>query len=92
LPLEALRAGPQAGPTAEGYGRRRVYVAPPPAAGAMALAGWKVRRRRAGADRFHGLPAWRRRQQGGRRRLHLSMGQLFGAVGPGTGRCWGADA
>ena len=43
LPLEALRnAVPQSGPpTTESYGRRKVYVAPPPAAGAAALAGWK---------------------------------------------------
>ena len=42
MPTEALRSAvPQAGPPAgESYGGFRVYVAPPPMAGAMALAGW----------------------------------------------------
>jgi gamma-glutamyltranspeptidase/glutathione hydrolase len=91
LPLEALRnAVPQAGaPTTESYGRRRVYVAPPPAAGAMALAGWKGQAPGgpvpADSNGFSGLVAVD--SKAGAVACTLSMGQLFGArvVVPGTG-------
>jgi gamma-glutamyltranspeptidase/glutathione hydrolase len=96
LPLEALRnAVPQAGaPVTEGYGRRRVYVAPPPAAGAMALAGWKGQAPGGpvptDSNGFSGLVAVD--GKAGAAACTLSMGQLFGArvVVPGIGVMLGA--
>jgi len=96
LPLEALRSAvPQASaPTTEGYGRRRVYVAPPPAAGAMALAGWKGQAPGgpvpSDSNGFSGLVAVD--GKAGAVACSLSMGQLFGArvVVPGTGVLLGA--
>lgn len=96
LPLEALRnAVPQFGaPLTEGYGRRRVYVAPSPAAGAMALAGWKGQAPGgpvpADSNGFSGLVAVD--GKAGAAACTLSMGQLFGArvVVPGTGVMLGA--
>jgi len=96
LPLAALRSAvPQAGPpTAEAYGRQRVYVAPPPAAGAAALAGWKGQApggpTPTDSAGFSGLAAVD--SKGGAAACALSMGQLFGArmIVPGTGVLLGA--
>jgi gamma-glutamyltranspeptidase/glutathione hydrolase len=96
LPLEALRnAVPQSGaPTTESYGRRKVYVAPPPAAGAAALAGWKGQAPGGPAPTnsggFSGLVAVD--SKAGAAACTLSMGQLFGArvIVPGTGVLLGA--
>ncbi len=96
LPLEALRAAvPQAGPpTTESYGRRRVYVAPPPAAGASALAGWKGQApggpTPTDSGGFAGFVAVD--GKAGAAACALSMGQLFGArvVVPGVGVLLGA--
>jgi gamma-glutamyltranspeptidase/glutathione hydrolase len=99
LPIDALRnAVPQAGPpTSESYGtfsRRQVYVAPPPAAGALALAGWKGQAPAGptptSSGGFSGLVAVD--SQGGATACSLSMGQLFGArmVVPGMGLLLGA--
>ena len=96
LPLEALRnAVPQAGPPAgEAYGRQRVYVAPPPMAGASALAGWRGQAPAGGtpvdSTGFAGLAAVD--SNGGAAACSLSMGQLFGArvVVRGTGILLGA--
>jgi gamma-glutamyltranspeptidase/glutathione hydrolase len=99
LPLEALRnAVPQAGPPAsDSYGtfaRRRVYVAPPPAAGAAALAGWNGQApggpTPTDSGGFSGLVAVD--SKGGAAACTLSMGQLFGArmIVPGTGVLLGA--
>lgn len=99
LPLEALRnAVPQAGPPAAveygTFGRRSVYVAPPPAAGAAALAGWKGQAPGGAAPAdsggFSGLVAVD--NKGGAAACTLSMGQLFGArmIVPGTGVLLGA--
>jgi gamma-glutamyltranspeptidase/glutathione hydrolase len=96
LPLEALRnAVPQSGPpTTESYGRRKVYVAPPPAAGAAALAGWKGQApggpTPADSGGFSGLIAVD--SKAGAAACSLSMGQLFGArvIVPGTGVLLGA--
>jgi gamma-glutamyltranspeptidase/glutathione hydrolase len=99
LPVEALRnAVPKAGPPASesygGFGRRLVYVAPPPAAGAAALAGWKgqapagpVPTDSGGFAGFSAVDS-----KGGVAACALSMGQLFGArlVVPGTGVLLGA--
>lgn len=97
LPLETLRATvPQAGPpTTESYGRRRVYVAPAPAAGALALAGWKGQAPGGATPTdsggFAGLAA--ADGKGGGAACSLSMGQLFGAraVVPGLGILLGAS-
>ena len=92
LPLETLRAAvPQASaPTAEGYGRRRVYVAPAPAAGASALAGWKGQAPSGptptDSGGFSGLVAVD--GKAGAAACTLSMGQtgvLLGAPSPGAG-------
>jgi gamma-glutamyltranspeptidase/glutathione hydrolase len=94
LPLEALRnAVPKAGPpVSEGFGnfaRRLVYVAPPPAAGALALAGWKgqapVGPTPTDSGGFSSLVAVD--GKAGAAACALSMGQLFGArmIVPGTG-------
>jgi gamma-glutamyltranspeptidase/glutathione hydrolase len=94
LPLDALRSAvPQAGPPMfESYGtfsRHRVYVAPPPAAGAAALAGWKGQApggsTPTNSNGFSGLVAVD--SKGGTAACTLSMGQLFGArvIVPGTG-------
>ena len=99
LPLDALRnAVPQAGPpTSESYGAfsgRKVYVAPSPAAGALALAGWKGQAPAGPAPTnsggFSGLVAVD--SKGGAAACSLSMGQLFGArmVVPGMGVLLGA--
>ena len=92
MPLETIRnAIPQAGPPAgESYGGFRVYVAPPPMAGASALAGWKGQPGGGGAapvdsGGIAGLAAID--DKGNAAACSLSMGQLFGAriVVPGTG-------
>ncbi len=97
LPVEALRAAvPQAGaPTMESYGmRRRVYVAPSPAAGASALAGWKGQMPSGptptDSGGFAGLVAVD--GKAGAAACALSMGQTFGAraVVPGFGVLLGA--
>ncbi|MFO1158288.1 MAG: gamma-glutamyltransferase [Reyranellaceae bacterium] len=96
LPLDALRgAVPQAGePVTEGYGRRRVYVAPSPAAGTLALAGWKGQAPGGpvptDSNGFSGFVAVD--SKAGAAACTLSMGQLFGArvVVPGTGVMLGA--
>jgi gamma-glutamyltranspeptidase/glutathione hydrolase len=96
LPLEALRSAvPQSGPpTTESYGRRKVYVAPPPAAGAQALAGWKGQApggpTPTNSGGFSGLVAVD--SKAGAAACTLSMGQLFGAraIVPGTGVLLGA--
>jgi gamma-glutamyltranspeptidase / glutathione hydrolase len=99
MPVEALRnAVPQAGPPmAESFGsfgRRRIYVAPAPMAGASALAGWKGQAPGGGtpvdSGGFAGLAAVD--TKGGAVACALSMGQLFGArmVVPGTGILLGA--
>jgi gamma-glutamyltranspeptidase/glutathione hydrolase len=92
LPLESLRnAVPQAGPPAgESYGGFRVYVAPPPMAGAQALAGWNgqpgpggpVPTDSGGIAGFAAIDS-----KGGAAACSLSMGQLFGArvMVPNTG-------
>jgi gamma-glutamyltranspeptidase/glutathione hydrolase len=92
LPTETLRAAvPQAGPPAgERYGGFRVYVAPPPMAGAMALAGWNGQAAPGGAvptdsGGISGLAVID--SKGGAAACSLSMGQLFGArvMVPNTG-------
>ena len=91
LPLEALRnAVPQSGPpVTESYGRQRVYVAPPPMAGASALAGWNGQApggaTPADSGGISGLVAVD--SKGGAAACSLSMGQLFGTrmIVPGTG-------
>lgn len=96
MPVEALRnAIPKAGaPASESHYRQRVYVAPPPAAGAAALAGWKGQAPGGGtpADSggFAGFAAVD--TEGGAAACAVSMGQLFGArmVIPGTGVLLGA--
>lgn len=99
LPVEALRnAVPQSGPPmAEDYGtfgRRRVYAAPAPAAGALALAGWKGQPATGpvptSTGGFAGLAA--ADVKAGAAACTFSMGQLFGAriVVPGTGVLLGA--
>jgi len=99
MPLEAVRSAvPQAGPPAgENYGtfgRQRVYVAPPPMAGAAALAGWRGQAPGGGtpADSggFAGFVAVDSKANAAA--CSLSMGQLFGArmVVPGTGIMLGA--
>jgi len=92
MPLDALRnALPQAGPPAgESYGGFKVYVAPPPMAGAMALAGWEgkagpsgpVPTDSGGISGFAAIDS-----KGGAAACSLSMGQLFGArvMVPNTG-------
>jgi gamma-glutamyltranspeptidase/glutathione hydrolase len=99
MPLEALRnAVPKAGePAGENYGtfgRQRVYVAPAPAAGASALAGWHGQAPGGGtpvdSGGFAGLVAVD--GKGGAAACSFSMGQLFGAriAVPGTGILLGA--
>jgi len=92
LPTESLRTVvPQYGPPAgESYGGYRVYVAPPPMAGAQALAGWNGQPGPGGAvpsdsGGIAGLAAVDSR--GGAAACSLSMGQLFGArvMVPNTG-------
>src|SRR6185437_1788769 len=92
LPIAALRdAVPKAAtPPSESDGGFRVYVAPPPMAGASALAGWNggaapstaVPTDSAG---FSGLAAID--EAGNAAACSLSMGQLFGTglMVPGTG-------
>ena len=97
LPADVLRAAvPLAGPpTSESYGfRRQVYVAPPPAAGALALAGWKGQEpggpTPTDSGGFSGFAAVD--GTGSAAACSLSMGQLFGAraVVPGMGLLLGA--
>jgi gamma-glutamyltranspeptidase / glutathione hydrolase len=97
LPVEALRAAvPQASaPMSESYGmRRRVYVAPAPAAGTAALAGWKGQAPAgptpSDSGGFAGFAAVD--GKAGAAACALSMGQLFGArtVIPGVGVLLGA--
>jgi gamma-glutamyltranspeptidase/glutathione hydrolase len=97
LSVEALRAAiPQASaPMMESYGmRRRVYVAPAPAAGASALAGFKGQApggpTPADSGGFAGLAAVD--GKAGAAACALSMGQTFGAraVVPGVGVLLGA--
>jgi gamma-glutamyltranspeptidase / glutathione hydrolase len=94
LPIETLRSTvPQAGPpVSESFGtfsRRHIYVAPSPAAGAMALAGWKGQAPGgappSNSNGFSGLVAVD--SKGGAAACSLSMGQLFGTrlIVPGTG-------
>lgn len=92
MPTETLRSAvPQAGPPAgERYGGFRVYVAPPPMAGAMALAGWNGQPGPSGAvpadsGGISGLAAID--SKGGGAACSLSMGQVFGArvMVPNTG-------
>ncbi len=99
LTVEALRAAvPQAGaPMTESYGmRRRVYVAPAPAAGASALAGFKGQAPSgptpADSGGFAGLAAVD--GKAGAAACALSMGQTFGAraVVPGVGVLLGAPS
>ena len=99
LPIEALRAAvPQAGaPMMESYGmRRRVYVAPAPAGGASALAGWKGQAPSGATPTdsggFAGLVAVD--GKAGAAACALSMGQTFGAraVVPGFGVLLGAPS
>jgi len=99
LPLESLRnAVPQAaalaGEATGTFGRQRLYVSPPPAAGATALAGWRGQAP-AGATPtdsggFSGFAAVD--SKGGAAACSLSMGQLFGAriMVPGSGILLGA--
>ena len=99
LTVEALRAAvPQASaPMMESYGmRRRVYVAPAPAAGASALAGFKGQAPSgptpADSGGFAGLAAVD--GKAGAAACALSMGQTFGAraVVPGVGVLLGAPS
>ncbi len=99
LPVEALRAAvPQASaPMTESYGmRRRVYVAPAPAAGASALAGFKGQAPGGptppDSGGFAGLAAVD--GKAGAAACALSMGQTFGAraVVPGVGVLLGAPS
>jgi gamma-glutamyltranspeptidase / glutathione hydrolase len=98
LPVETLRATvPQASaPVSESHYRRRVYVAPPPAAGALALAGWKGQAPAgptpADSGGFAGLAAVD--GKAGAAACTLSMGQTFGAraVVPGVGVLLGAPS
>jgi gamma-glutamyltranspeptidase / glutathione hydrolase len=92
LPLESLRnAIPISGtPAGENYGGFKVYVAPPPLAGASALAGWRGQPPTATATSadsggFSGFAAID--EKGGAAACALSMGQLFGSrmMVPGTG-------
>lgn len=96
LPLEAMRAAvPLASePMTEGYGRRRVYTAPAPAAGAAALAGWKGQQPGGAtptdSQGFSGLAAVD--GKAGAAACTLSMGRLFGsgAMVPAVGVLLGA--
>ncbi len=99
LTVEALRAAvPQASaPMMESYGmRRRVYVAPAPAAGASALAGFKGQApggpTPADSGGFAGLAAVD--GKAGAAACALSMGQTFGAraVVPGVGVLLGVSS
>jgi gamma-glutamyltranspeptidase/glutathione hydrolase len=97
LPVETLRnAVPKAGPPmAESYRGYRVYVAPSPMAGEMALAGWKGEAEPAtgvptDSGGFSGFAAIV--EKGNAAACALSMGQLFGTriMVPGTGMLLGA--
>ena len=98
LPVETLRnALPQSGPPAGvSYGGYRVYVAPPPMAGASALAGWNGQPGppASGAPTSsNGIAGFAAIDvKGGGAACSMSMGQLFGArvVVPGTGILLGA--
>jgi gamma-glutamyltranspeptidase / glutathione hydrolase len=96
LSVDALRAAvPQASaPVSESHYRSRVYVAPPPAAGASALAGWKGQAPSGAtppdSGGFAGLAAVDGRASAAA--CALSMGQTFGAraIIPGAGVLLGA--
>jgi gamma-glutamyltranspeptidase/glutathione hydrolase len=97
LPLETLRAAvPQTGaPLSESDGGFRVYAAPSPLAGPMALAGWKggpapSSEVPTNSDGISGFAVMD--QTGNAAACSLSMGQLFGAriMVPGTGVLLGA--
>lgn len=97
LPVEALRnAVPRSGPPAsESDGGYRVYVAPPPLAGASALAGWNGQAAPSmttptDSGGFSGFAAID--EKGNAAACSLSMGQLFGTrlMVPGTGMLLGA--
>ena len=99
MPVDVLRgAVPQAGPPASlnygTFGRQRVYVAPPPMAGASALSGWQGQTPAGSAPSdsggFAGFVAVD--SAANAVACTLSMGQLFGArmVIPGTGILLGA--
>jgi len=92
MPLESIRSTvPQAGPpTSERYGGFRVYVAPAPMAGALALAGWNGQPGPGGTtpSDSNGIAGFAAiDQKGGAAACSTSMGELFGAriVVPGTG-------
>jgi len=98
LPAEALRAAvPQASvPASESFGMRtKVYVAPPPAAGAAALAGWKGQAPSGptptDSGGFAGLAAVD--GKAGAAACALSMGQVWGSrvMIPGIGVLLGAN-
>ncbi len=97
LPVEVLRnTAPQTGtPPSEPFiNGHRVYVAPPPLAGAAALAGWNGQASSGGvatdSGGFAGFIAVD--SNGNAVACSLSMGQLFGArvIVPGTGVLLGA--
>ena len=96
LSVDALRAAvPQASaPMSESHYRRRVYVAPAPAAGTSALAGWKGQAPSgptpSDSGGFAGLAAVD--GKAGAAACALSMGQTFGARAmiPGVGVLLGA--
>jgi gamma-glutamyltranspeptidase / glutathione hydrolase len=99
LPVDTLRntvpkAGPPASESYGSFGRRLVYVAPAPAAGASALAGWKGQAPAgpvpSDSGGFAGFSAVD--SKGGAAACTLSMGQLFGArmIVTGTGVLLGA--
>ncbi len=97
LPVETMRnAAPQTGtPTSEAFvNGHRVFVAPPPLAGAAALAGWAGQSSGAGvATDSGGFAGFITVDANGNAvACSLSMGQLFGAriIVPGTGVLLGA--
>jgi gamma-glutamyltranspeptidase/glutathione hydrolase len=97
LPVESLRnAIPATGPPAgQSHGGYRVYVAPPPMAGASVLAGWAGQPSLSSAvpTNSNGISGFAAiDEKGGGAACSLTMGQLFGAriVVPGTGILLGA--
>ncbi len=97
LPLDSLRSAlpGAAAPPGQDYRGYKVYVAPPPLAGASALAGWNGEPAPSmeiptNSGGFSGLAVIDSR--GGAAACALSMGQLFGAriMVPGTGMLLGA--
>ncbi len=98
LPVDALRAAvPIASePMSVSHYRRRVYVAPAPAAGPSVLAGWNGQQPGGGtpvdSGGFAGFAAVD--SKGGAAACAVSMGQLFGArvVVPGSGIMLGSPS